>query len=172
VHRDGLSVGPPRGQVPQPPASYAEKVGGGYGHLREEQLRGVLGGQADLVQLRAAVEARHAALDDQQAQPAAPVAPLLIKAGSKRNEQRRGAERVHDRKEGADRQYNRLTENVDWSAPLARLDVGLGIFDCRKDTPRSIWTNPEVRMSEMGHFRAVGCLELGWMESPLGTNTE
>ena len=51
----------------KPWPSVAEQVGLRHAHIVEEQFGGVLGVQADLVQVAAALEAFHAALDDEQA---------------------------------------------------------------------------------------------------------
>ena len=53
-------------QVDEAHALLAEQVLGGHLDVGERQLGGVLGVQADLVQVPAALEALHAALDDQQ----------------------------------------------------------------------------------------------------------
>ena len=53
-------------QVDEAHALLAEQVLGGHLHVGERQLCGVLRVQADLVEVAAALEALHAALDDQQ----------------------------------------------------------------------------------------------------------
>ena len=65
-----------RGQVlhqrDEPAAVGAEQVGGGHGHVGEEQLGGVLRVHAQLVQVPATGKAGHAPLDHEQADPAVP----------------------------------------------------------------------------------------------------
>ena len=53
-------------QVDEARALLAEQVLGGHLHVGEGQLRGVLGVETDLVEVAAALEARHPPLDDQQ----------------------------------------------------------------------------------------------------------
>ena len=55
-------------QVGQSAAFLAEQIGRRNDGVVEEQLGGVLGGQADLVELAATLEAWGAALDDEQAE--------------------------------------------------------------------------------------------------------
>ena len=65
--------GQPLHQVHEAAAELAQQVGRGHRHVVEEQLGGVRLGQADLVQLAAAVEAGHVALHRKQAdRPARP----------------------------------------------------------------------------------------------------
>jgi hypothetical protein len=59
-------------QLEEPGPLLAEQVLLGTGHIVEEQLGGVLGVLADLVEVAAALEPVHAALDDEQADPLVP----------------------------------------------------------------------------------------------------
>ena len=79
-------------QVDEAHALLAEQVLGGHLHVGEGQLGGVLGLQADLVEVAAALEALHAALDDQQRE----ALRALVGVGARDDDHQVGVDAVGD----------------------------------------------------------------------------
>ncbi len=79
-------------QVDEAHALLAEQVLGGHLDVGEGQFGGVLGVQADLVEVAAALEALHAALDDQQRE----ALRALVGVGARHDDHQVGVDAVGD----------------------------------------------------------------------------
>lgn len=140
-------------QVDEAHALLAEEVGRRDADIVEAELRRVLGVEADLVEVASPLEARHAALDDEQREALG----ALLRIGAGDDDHQVGVDTVGDERLGA------VEDPVVTVAHRAGLDAlqvaagaGLGHRDGRDQLARTEAREPALLLLLVGEFEQVG----------------